>query len=195
VVLSDDRRCHRGRAAVAHVVLPGAADKIRLGRPAHSRPSSERRDLKLDPVAFVSEVFAQRAVREVRNVDGRAAVRFGTNQRRALGLVAIANLTCCSSAQLTPGDQPDMSQEGSMMKAACRRVREVRDAEGRTRVSGCTPMSNIEQVDFEYRAIFAGEGHRPMTPSASPMTHGPYDLHDWRCAGSLRADLRRRFAR
>jgi hypothetical protein len=73
VVLSDDRRCRRGRAAVAHLVLPGLR-AIRLGRPAHSRPSSGRRDLKLDPVAFVSEVFAQRAVREARNVDRRAAV-------------------------------------------------------------------------------------------------------------------------
>jgi hypothetical protein len=27
VVLSDDRRCHRGRAAVAHVVLPGLRTK------------------------------------------------------------------------------------------------------------------------------------------------------------------------
>ena len=44
-------------------------------------------------------------------------MRFGTNHRRALGLVAIAvNLTACSSARLTPGDQPDMSQECSMMR-------------------------------------------------------------------------------
>ena len=41
-------------------------------------------------------------------------MRFGA---RMLGLVAIAaNLTCCSSARLTPGDQPDMSQECSMMR-------------------------------------------------------------------------------
>jgi hypothetical protein len=34
-----------------------------------------------------------------------------------LGLVAIAaNLTCCSSARFTPGDQPDMSQECGMMR-------------------------------------------------------------------------------
>ena len=45
-----------------------------LGRPAHSRPSSGRRDLKLNPVAFVSEVFAKRAVREPRNVDGGTAI-------------------------------------------------------------------------------------------------------------------------
>jgi hypothetical protein len=44
-------------------------------------------------------------------------VRFGTNQRRTLGLIAIAvNLACCSSTRLTPGDQPDMSQECSMMR-------------------------------------------------------------------------------
>jgi hypothetical protein len=45
------------------------------------------------------------------------AVRFGTNHQKMLGLVAIAaNLTCCSSARLTPGDQPDMSQECGMMR-------------------------------------------------------------------------------
>ena len=44
-------------------------------------------------------------------------MRFGTNQRRTLGLVAIAvNLTCCSNTRLTPGDQPDMSQECGMMR-------------------------------------------------------------------------------
>jgi hypothetical protein len=44
-------------------------------------------------------------------------VRFGTNQRRTLGLVAIAaNLTSCSSARFTPVDQPDTSQECGMMR-------------------------------------------------------------------------------
>ena len=41
-------------------------------------------------------------------------MRFGTNQRRTLGLVAIAaNLT---SARFTPVDQPDASQECGMMR-------------------------------------------------------------------------------
>ena len=34
-----------------------------------------------------------------------------------------------------------------------------------------------------------------MTASTLRMTHGPQDLHDWRCARSLRDNLRRRFAR
>jgi hypothetical protein len=59
-------------------------------------------------------MLAQRAVREARNVDGGETMRSGA---RMLGLVAIAaNLTCCSSARLTPGDQPDMSQECGMMR-------------------------------------------------------------------------------
>jgi hypothetical protein len=57
------------------------------------------------------------AIREARNVDGGEAVRFGNQLQKTLGLVAIAaNLTCCSSARLTPDDQPDMSQECGMMR-------------------------------------------------------------------------------
>ena len=43
-------------------------------------------------------------------------MRFRTNHRRMLGLVAItATLTCCSGARFTSGDQQDTSQEcGSM---------------------------------------------------------------------------------
>ena len=59
-------------------------------------------------------VLAQCSVCTARNVDGGEAMRF---RARMLGLVAIAaNLTCCSSARLTPSDQPDMSQECSMMR-------------------------------------------------------------------------------
>jgi hypothetical protein len=73
VVLSDDRRCHRGRAAVAHVVLPGLR-AICLGRLAHSRPPSGRRHLGAYPFVVVSAMLDPRAVRESRNVDGGPAV-------------------------------------------------------------------------------------------------------------------------
>jgi hypothetical protein len=60
------------------------------------------------------DVFAQSAVRKARNVDGGAAVTFGT---RILGLAAIvANLTCCSGIQFIPGDQEDMSKECEPMR-------------------------------------------------------------------------------
>jgi hypothetical protein len=59
-------------------------------------------------------MLAQRPVRQLGNVDGGTAVTFAVRMLW-LGTIA-ANLTCCSSARLTPGDQPDMSQECGMMR-------------------------------------------------------------------------------
>jgi hypothetical protein len=52
----------------------GAAIPLNTGI-AHARQASARCDLKSHSVAFVSEVFAQRAGRPARNADGRAAVK------------------------------------------------------------------------------------------------------------------------
>jgi hypothetical protein len=61
--------------------------------------------------------FGDDDLRTARNVDGGTAVRFGTNHLRMLGLVVIAaNLTCCSGARFTPGDQQDVSQECGPMR-------------------------------------------------------------------------------
>ena len=59
-------------------------------------------------------MLTERALSQARNADRGETMKFGA---RMLSLVAIAaNLTCCSSARLTPGDQPDMSQECNMMR-------------------------------------------------------------------------------
>ena len=62
-------------ASRSRVRAAARAAEGRLGRPAHARQASERCDLKSHSVAFVSEVFAQRAVRPARNADGGAAVK------------------------------------------------------------------------------------------------------------------------
>jgi hypothetical protein len=96
-----NRSRDRGRPPVALLLLPGVR-AVRLHRPADARSAPGRGDFKLDPVSVVPAMLAQRPIRAARNVDGGTRVRFEINQRRTLGLVAIAaNLTCCSSARLT----------------------------------------------------------------------------------------------
>ena len=63
-------------------VSPGSTSPARLAangarRPAHARPASGRVDLEPHPFGVVPPVLAQRAVREARNADGRAAVKLG----------------------------------------------------------------------------------------------------------------------
>ena len=88
---------------------------------------------------------------------------------------------------------PDVTQprrRGDRVKPKAPR----RSDDARQHARGLARVSYIDQIHFECDAIL-GEGHRPMTASTLRMTHGPQDLYDWRCARSLRDNLRRRFAR
>src|ERR1051325_11156266 len=82
VVLSDDRRCHCCRFAVAHVLLPGMP-RCGLGRSLHPRPSPRRGDLKSGPVTLLPAVLAACAFREAGDADSAAAILTGASCHEA----------------------------------------------------------------------------------------------------------------
>jgi hypothetical protein len=100
VVLSHNRRRHRGRGPLAHLLM-SSVPASRLYRPAHPRPTSRRIDFEPHPISVLPPVLAPRPIRAARNAHGGTVVLNGS--RISTGLRVLCLNDCLNQKRTASG--------------------------------------------------------------------------------------------